>query len=175
MIIARQHRGSTAIELPLMLWFLMVLILFPLLNLGSCCVRSYYFFQATHNAALQAAKARSFQVSGTPLDPSSMVVATNVANGIAGQWPGVNITTVTTFIVQTDINNGTETTFTARLAVPANTVSNLYQIRVRCQGSVEPLIPFNLGFFGAIPGLTGNIPLDMNDQNAVENTQGLTR
>jgi hypothetical protein len=170
----KRNRGSVTVELPFVLWFLFVLILFPMLNLGTICLRSYFLFQSCHNAALTAAKAKSFETtSGTDL--SAKDAATQVANGIASKWQGVRINSISTQIVQTKISDHTETVFSAKMPTPPDVNANTYQIRVTVTGETDPLLTFNLAFFGAIPGLTGPMVMTMNDQNFVENTQGLTR
>lgn len=171
----RNAAGSAAtVELPFVLFFLFVLILFPIINFSALCVRSYYLYQACHNAALVASKAKSFETSsGT--DKSSKDSATIAVNAIVADHPGVAVSSVQTRIVITDLNTHAETTRTTKLTTPANTGINAYQIRVTVTGTCEPLVVFNLPIFGSVPGLTGPMTYTMTDQNFAENTQGLSR
>ncbi|MBY0546862.1 MAG: hypothetical protein K2W95_06195 [Candidatus Obscuribacterales bacterium] len=171
----RKARGSAAtVELPFVLFFLFVVILFPIIDLSTICVRSYYLYQACHNACLVASKAKSFQLtSGT--DISSRDVAPITVANIIAMHPGIAVSSVTTRIVITDLNTHAESSQTTKLTTPANTGLNAYQIRVTVTGSCDPLIRFNLPFLGNIPGLTAPMQYTMTDQNFVENAQGLSR
>ena len=166
--------GTAMAEFPVMLWFLLVIILFPMINLSTVCLRSYFLYQACHNAAVAASKATSFETSFAP-NVSSKDSANQIATEIAAKWSGVHLTSVTTQLVTTDINTLVETVSNTRLALPPNVAANNYHVRVTVTGTVDPLLIFNLGILGGIPGLTSPIALTMNDQNFVENTQGLVR
>lgn len=172
---SRRSSGNAAVELPFVLWFLFVLILFPMINLSTVCLRSYFLYQACHNAALTAAKAKSYQTTvGT--DISAVDAANATVTRILSEHPGISVSSIVTQIVTTPLATPTsESAQTGRLTTPANTTLNAYQIRVTVVGACDPLIPFNLGFLGSIPGLTGPMSFTVRDQNFVENTQGLTR
>ncbi len=171
---SRNIAGSVLIELPIVLYVFLILLLFPLLNLGSVCLRSYLLFQACHNAALTAAKSRTFATS-YGADLSAIETGKTTSANIAAMYSGVQISNVSIQIVSIDINSKVETIFSTKLAAPADISSNLYQIRVTLKGRVDPLIPFNLGVFGNVAGLTGPIDITMNDQNFVEYPQGLNQ
>lgn len=171
----RNAIGSAAtVELPFVLFFLFVLMLFPIIDFSTVCVRAYYLYQACHNAALVASKAKSFDLT-TGTDKSSKDVAPIVVNNIVAQHPGVAVSATTVRIVITDLNTRAETVRSTKLTTPADTTLNAYQIRVTVTGTCEPLITFNLPLLGAIPGLTAPVQYTMTDQNFVENTQGLSR
>jgi hypothetical protein len=169
-----RNKGSATVELPLVLWFLFIVILFPMLNLGTICLRSYFLFQSCHNGALTAAKAKSFETSvGSDLSSKDSAKAT--VESIAKTWHGVRVNNILTQIIQTKISDHQETVYSGKLTTPPDLSANTYQIRVTVTGETDPFVLFNLGFLGGIPGLTGPMVITMNDQNFVENTQGLTR
>lgn len=170
----RSKRGSTAAEFPLIMWALFVLVLYPILDLTSCSIRSYAVYSATHNAALMAAKATTFRTSFPP-NESSIDAANTVVNRIASTWTGVRVATIRTFLVTTNVTSKAETITSSPLLIPPNTAQNVYHIRVVVTADIDPLLTFNLPLFGTVPGLTGPFRVTMQDQNFVENTQGLTQ
>lgn len=169
----RAQRANTIAEAPVVLWFLLVLVLVPLLNLGTAFVRAYFLYDAAHIAAQTAAKARSFEVSGD--SPSAIAVADSTARDVAGRFHGVTVSNVRTSLVVTNSDTRTQQVFTSRLTSPPNSSQFTYQVRVTVTGSTEPLFLFNLGYFLDIPGLTAPMAFAVTDQAFVENTQGLMR
>lgn len=158
----------------MILWVIFVLLLFPILNLSTCWVRSYFLYQACHGACLEASKARSFEVSsGTDL--SAKATADQVARQTANSWSGVRISSVDTQIITTNINTLVQSYASGRLTTAPDTERNNFQVMVRVRGEVDPLIPFGLNLFGGVPGVTGPMPVSIVDRAYFENIQGLTR
>ncbi len=167
--------GSAAsVELPFVLFFLFVLMLFPIINLSTVGLRAYFLYQACHNACLVASKAKAFELT-TGTDKSAKDAAIAAVNNIVAEHPGVAVQSVATRIVITDLDSHAETTRLVKLTVPANTSQFAYQIRVTVTGTCEPLITFNLPFPGNVPGFTAPMQYTITDQNFAENTQGLSR
>lgn len=166
-------KGSSIAEAPAVLWFLIVVILLPLLNLATACVRAYFLYDACHKAALSSAKARSFEVSGS--SPSAVVTADRTARDIAGRFQGVRVTQVRTVILAIDTTTRAKQVFASHLTTPPNTSQFAYEVQVTVQGQVDPIFLFDLGYFIDVPGVTAPIPLTITDQALIENTQGLTR
>lgn len=169
----RQSLGATHLsEGPLFIWIVFFFLFLPLLDFGAVCLRSSFLYMAVHNAARNAAKSRSFlnDLSG---NPSATNIANSTVNNVIGMWNGVNVSSILTQIVVTDVNTDTVSLKDNPLATPADDSNNTYQIQVTVTGTVDPLVTFNMPWFGALPGLTRSVPITMSDRQYVENPQGL--
>ena len=168
----RQPRGSHLPEGPLFIWIVLFFLFLPLLDFGAVFLRSTFLYMAVHNAARNAARSRSFlnDVSG---QPSATNIANSTVSNVKKMWNGVNVSSVLTQIVITDVNTDVVSTQDNPLATPADDANNTYQIQVTVTGTVDPLVTFNMPWFGALPGLTKSVPVTMIDRQYVENPQGL--
>lgn len=168
----RQPRGSHLPEGPLFIWVVFFFLFLPLLDFGAVFLRSTFLYMAVHNAARNAAKSRSFlnDISG---ESSATNTANATVNNVIRMWTGVNVSSILTQIVVTDVNTDVVSLQDNPLPTPADDSSNTYQIQVTVTGTVDPLVTFNLPWFGALPGLTRSVPVTMSDRQYVENPQGL--
>jgi hypothetical protein len=166
--------GSTIAEVPAVLFILFVLFMVPFIDLATVGLRSTFLFAATHFATIEAARAKTFQTSVTPQQPSAMTLASQQANLTAASFTGVQVSKITTSILITDVNTLQQTRVSTPLAQAPDSTSNTYQIEVKINGVVKPLLEYNCGLFGNIPGFTAPVPLTFVDRQFCENPQGLT-
>lgn len=174
---SRRERGSSIAELPVAIFVLLIVLLFPLLDLGTMALRSATIFEAARNAAHHAGRAKSFLQDGGDGELS----ATNAAvkwstmtcqSSLAG-------TTVKRSDVQASIiGTPFDTKKTpVRSSNPLTTVepeTYLYQIEVSITGSVEPLVLLNKELLGSIPGLTAPLKISATFREYCEHPYGLT-
>jgi hypothetical protein len=168
----RRPKGHFLADAPIAIWIVIILLFVPLLDFSAVLLRSSLLYVAVHNAARNAAKARTFLA---PLagQPSATQLATTTVDNVAALWSGVTINSVLAEIVITDISTDVVSRQSSPLTTPANDATNTYQLEVTVTGTVFPLVTFNIGLFGAVPGLTQPIVVTMSDRQYVENPQGL--
>ncbi len=168
----RSNRGSTAAELPLMLWVVFMVLFFPLLDLAAVCLRSTFLYLAAHSATFEAARAKTFSV---PVNgsPSAVQLASAQAQAVASSFSGITVNKVTVNIISTDVNTLSVARQSTPLTTPADSTLNTYQIEVAVQGSLSPFFNYGSRFFGDIPGLTAPIKTTFVDRQFCENPQGL--
>ncbi|MBI1272005.1 hypothetical protein GC174_16380 [bacterium] len=165
-------RGSAMVEAPVVLWVLLVVLAFPLLNLTTVALRSYFVNSAVEAAALEASRARTFSqaVDG---EKTAVDSAAQVVERYRSSFSNVFIDSVDTRIVAIDIASGVESVFSSKLASKADSSKNLYQIEVEVRARVSPLLSYNLAILGDIPGLTGPMGLKLKSRQFVEFPEGL--
>lgn len=169
----RRQRGSFIAEVPIVLWFLIFLLFFPMLDLMAVTIRTTFLFMAAHNAVTAASRARSFSASINGY-PTAATLADSVAHQTIDKFGGVQIASMQTAILVTNTATKAVARFTSPLTTPADSIANTYHIEVTLNGVIQPLIPYNVGVFGSIPGLTTPINLTVKDQRYAENAQGLS-
>jgi Flp pilus assembly protein TadG len=173
-MVRRSNRGNFIVETPIALFVFLFLFVFPFVDLAAITLRTTFLYAAAHNAAWEAARAHTYQSS---LDgfPSSVQLASSVAQKTAAPFGGIKINSVRTNIVTTDIKTLSQSRQSAPLAVPADSSLNSYQVEVSVNGAVNPLIIYNGGGFTNIPGLTQPMILTFTDRQYCENPQGLNK
>jgi len=169
---SRTFKGSFMAEVPVVLWFMIFMMFFPLLDLMAVTIRTTFLFVAAHSAAIAASRARSFSTSINGY-PTASTLAEDAAQKVVDSFGGIAIDNVETAIVVTNVASKAVTRSTSPLTTPPDSISNTYQIEVTLNGVINPLIPYNSGF-GNIPGLTQPIHLTVTDRRYAENTQGLS-
>jgi hypothetical protein len=171
---SRSKRGSFIVEGPIALFLFLFFFVFPFMDLATITLRTTFLYAAVHNAAWEAARARSYQKS-LPGFPSAIELANTVSQKVVSSFSGIKINSVKTTIITTNIQTLKETRQSAPLATPADSSLNSYQVEVALTGSVDPLIIYNGGELGKIPGLTQPMVLTFTDRQYCENPQGLNK
>lgn len=173
---SRRHgSGAFVAELPLVLWVLFLLLTVPLLNLATVGLRYGFFMNAAREAVHEASRAKSFQVDISPVEKSAVHRAQDEAITATGMFSEIRLDSVTTNIVITDLTTKAVTRRNLPLSQPANTSLYLYQIESVLGGRVSPLITFNSGVLGHIPGFTEDVPVSVVAREFCEYPEGLTR
>ena len=156
------------------MWVVFFFLFLPLLDFGTLFLRSTFLYMAVHNAARNAAKSRSF-LNDVPGQSSATNTANSTVNNVISMWNGVTVNSILTRIVITDVNTDAVSFAENPLLTPADDSNNTYQIQVTVTGKVDPLVTFNMPWFGSsgLPGLTKSMSVTMSDRQYVENPQGL--
>ncbi|MBX9569154.1 MAG: hypothetical protein K2X77_09685 [Candidatus Obscuribacterales bacterium] len=170
----RADRGNSIVELPFVIWTVLLILFYPMVNYATVAIRSGFVFNAAQTAALTASKARSYSTS-TTADPSAQELATSTAHAALDSCSGIRINSVETEIVITKISDKTKSTTKTKLTSPPNLAENTYQLQVTVDTSVDPLIKIDSDTFGDIPGISSAYNLKVTQRHYVENSQGLMR
>lgn len=170
----RLRKGTTVVELPLVLWVVFILIALPLIVLATTSIRYSFLLNAAREAVHAAAQCKSFQQDYSP-DLSATTMAQNSAQKAVAAFNGITLDSVTTSIIISPVDGSPITTQNSKLATAADPEKNVYQIEVAIAGKANPLIPLPGDTFAVIPGLTGPIALTTAAREAFENTQGLNK
>jgi hypothetical protein len=173
----RTARGSALIETPLAISLFLLVILFPLIDLGTLFFGASSVHTAASVAVVEASRALQFandsQVNGKPA-LSAVHRAQQKATELATGNVSISADDVTVQVIQIPIDGGTPSTITPGPAFNPDTGSNLYQLQVSVIGRVRPLVMLSEKIFGQVPGLT--VPLDVRAASTAryENPSGLS-
>jgi hypothetical protein len=161
--------------MPVALWII-VMMCFSLLILATETVRFGFFWNASREAAQQAAKCQTFQTDSV-VGPSSVTAANTTANKATNAFTGLTLLSVNVYILQTNVLSGVTIKNPAnlKLGAAADTNNNIYDLQVELTGQIEPLVPVGSGMFGNVPGLTGPYPVVVRAQYSSEVPQGLNQ
>lgn len=167
---ARNERGSIA-EIPVVLWVMICLLVFPLLDMCAVGLRTAEVGMAAQRACMMAARANSFETAINGGVPAVDVAKGEVAN-LAKSYGGVRITNVSTMILATKADTKVVQTYTGPLPKPANTADYIYQIRVAVSAEVDPLV--QIPYLPLkVSGLNEPMKINCMDQQYAECPQGL--
>jgi hypothetical protein len=170
-------------DAPWALWILFVVLMIPLLDLGSISLRMFYLKTAANQAVHAAVRCQTFQspfVVGSTTYPSAKTTATTVATTTANSFSGVHLGTVKVEIIHTAIPGSgagaapapTENPLPKANGTPDPT-QFVVSLRVTLTGTVDPFISFNLPFLSNIPGLSGPMTFTVSSEEKFENLTGL--
>lgn len=171
----RTTRGAFIAELPVALWMLILGFTFPLVDLSIATMRTTLVLGACRDGVHEAARSKTFQTSISASELSSQQSALNTVNQVASRFHGIRITSVNTFIIRTDINTQVSTRYASALTQPADSSAYVYNIETVVVGQADPLVTFNIPFFGNIPGLTGPMTVSAAAREFAEYPQGLNQ
>lgn len=187
----RKKKGAMAAEYVATMYVLFLFIFFPVLNLGTVCLRSFFLWFACNQAVVLAAKAKTFNTlirvpdtaTGTPY-PGAYATAQQRAAQIRDMFPGINFAMSAinpeVDIVVTPIPNVTPSPGPGFKVIGPATLQSVshvtdvdsfvYSMRVTIRGSVDPLIP--VPWF-SIQGLSAPMNMNVTCQAQFENPPGL--
>ena len=153
----RNTKGSSLVELPGVLFVILIMLTFPLINLAAVGLRATFLFSAIRLAAHEAACASSFQAGNS----SAIRAAQAILNSEQKSWNGIKTSALNVEILQTTVNSPFITKASNVPLDPSkiDTSKFLYQIQVSVKGNVSPLVDIGHGFFPSIPGL--NSPMNL--------------
>lgn len=165
----RSRRGSTMADTPITLWLLFLGLTFPLMDLASVTMRYTFLLAAARDGAFAGSREQSFTLADAAMKAK--------INQTAASFTGITINNIATNIVITNIGTKAVTRQSVKLAAPANTSTNLYQIEAQVQGTIEPFI--NMGGLNSIvpnvPGVTAPVTTSVTCREYFENPQGLNQ
>ncbi len=168
----RKPLAMSLIELPVMIWLVLVVLLLPMLALATMTLKSALMNSAVQDGVQVASKGKTFE-SSQPGKPSVKQLADESVRNSASKFSGLGISSIVTSIVITPVDGGPLVRSTSKLAQPADTSKFLYQIETVVNGKISPLFPTNPGQFGAIPGLTQPVNVSYVGREMAEFPQGL--
>jgi hypothetical protein len=155
------------VEAPIVLWVVLIVFTFPLINFATVALRSYFVYTVIQAGALQASRAHTYK---QPADGETS--ALDVLNSYLPQhlasFSQIKLTSVEPEISITNIASGNQSSVKGPLPSPGDTSVNLYEIRVTSSAIVEPLISAGASGFGAIPGLSAPMTIRVSVKNYVE-------
>jgi len=161
----RAAKGVSLIELPMMLWLLLVVLLMPMLGLATLTVQD-----GVHIAS----KARTY-LAGTADKPPAVQIADTTIKASSLKWAGLAVSNVQTNIIITPVAGGASTRQSGKLAAPADTSRFIYQIETVATGQIEPIFRLNPGVVGVIPGVSAPALVSYSAREMAENPQGLDK
>ncbi len=164
-------KGSMIAELPLVLWVLLIVIVFPLIDLGTAFLRVTFLYAGVHLGSIAAARANTFLV---PLDgkPSAINEANSKLTQVKSAFSGLDVQDVKTEILITNNDTQAVSFSSVPLTKQADVGINSYQIQVSAVCSADPLITIPLPL--AVAGLNAPLVFNMNARQYCENPQGLS-
>lgn len=170
----RSRKGTTLAELPIVLWVIFVFLLMPMLSMATMTLRSALLNSVVQNAGTAAAKAKTFEV-GTSSKPSAQSIArTAMADGLR-MIPGLRLIGVEAQIITTPLPSGSPARSTTKLALPADTSANVYQVETKATCQIDPLVKISPAICGNIPGVSAPLTVSYAARAMAENPQGLNK
>lgn len=167
----RSGRASMLAELPMILWAVLMVVAFPLIDLATVFLRITFSYAGIHYASISAARANTFS---NPVDgkPSAQAEALSKIKQVENSFSGLSISNIKTAILITKNDTLALSSQLVPLAIPADQSVNSYQIEVSADCSAQPLIPIPIPV--KIEGLNAPITLHLSAKQYCENPQGLT-
>ena len=166
----RSQSGSLLAELPLVIWLIFFVFLFPLINLTTLGLRLCFLYAAAHNACISSARAQTYSApQGTR--PSAVQLAQTGANLVLNSFSGIHQTSLTTKIITTDVNTQAQTIVSGPLTNAPDTSNYTYQIQITFTGTADPFIPINLPT--KIAGVNQPLTVTFSDAQFYENPAAL--
>lgn len=171
----RAQKGTAIAESPIVLLTVLIFLAFPMINLGAIGYRSYFLIASCREAAHKAAKSLTFRQKA-PIQVANNVPAETVAADTITRYlsifNGVQIKSVRTGIVT--INNKTGEKTGPVYNPVKTTYGNIYYLDVELVAEAVPMITYNGGLLGAIPGITAPVRIQTHAREVFENPKGLT-
>jgi hypothetical protein len=150
---------------------LLVLFLFPMLDLAVCGLRTTTVEAIARDAARVAGRAASFS--------SAKALAVNQAKlteskSLAGT--AIDTGNIVVTVISTPVVGGKSTRTSSPLPSSGiDATANVYQIEVDIPASVQPLVTLSSNVFGSIPGLTVPMTVHAVGREFVEHPLGLSQ
>ncbi|MBX9685186.1 MAG: hypothetical protein K2X27_00715 [Candidatus Obscuribacterales bacterium] len=170
----RAKKGAKLVELPVIIWVVFIVFLFPLIDFCSLGIGAIFLFNACSQACLAASKARAYESSSTGY-PSAQATALASAQAACAAWRGINLNSARTKIITTRISDQRQSSQLGKLSSPPDTTSNTYQIELTVNADIDPLIKLEFPLLGQIQGISAPLNLSVTQRNYFENSQGLSR
>jgi hypothetical protein len=153
------------------LLILLVLFLFPMLDLAVCGLRSTIVDGVARDAARVAGRAASFSSAKTLAVNQAKVSESKSLAGTAVDTGNIVVT-----VISTPVAGGKATRTTSPLpSAGIDSAVNVYQIEVDVPATVQPLVTLSSKVFGSIPGLTVPMKIHAVSREFVEHPLGLSQ
>lgn len=165
----RRLTGYSMAEMPVALWIIFVMFLFPLLIMVSLGYRAFILYYGVNSATQRAAKSPTFSDAQTN-SAATLTACIKDFSGISAKPPVESI--------QIKPLSGAAASFSkTKLASGSiDTSKNLYFVVTEVDADLDPLVQFNGGWMGLnVPGLTQPYSLHYRMEAYCENPNGLTK
>jgi len=173
---ARRSRGNQLVEFGPTVWIIFILLLFPLIALGTLGLRYAFLAYAARLAASAGAESSTFlSDSNPPSNLSAVNNATKAANLAVSKFSGITLTSVTCYIVVTPLAGGPAVSQTSPLKQAADVNNNAYNFAVALQAQLAPIVPGTEQWSVPIPGVNSPLSTSARAECFFESTQGLTQ
>lgn len=178
----RSKTGSYLVEAPGIMLILFVFLTFPLMDMAAVGLRSYFLITSAREAAHHASKSLTYSTAA-PLPAGTlannvpaMTVASDTVRNYLRPFSGVEASNIKVGILIVDNATGSRSGpfFEPLSQDQINLAKNQYYLDVQVQGNVKPLISYEGGLLGSIPGLTAPYNLFAHGEDVFENPKGLT-
>lgn len=170
-ICRNRQRGSVA-EVPLVIFTLFLVFVFPMINLGTTALRYVLFLNACKQGAFAAASAYTFGV-GSAGKPAAVDCGPQKLRTAAARFSGIEVGNIDVSIVAVDLATGAITKYPGKLSEPADTGKKLYFIELTAVADIYPITEVNLPCFMNVPGLSKRWTSKISVREFVESPQGL--
>jgi hypothetical protein len=163
--------GSATVELPICLLILLLLFLFPMLDLAVCGLRSTTVDSVARDAARVAGRAASFTSAKTLAVNQAKLTESKSMAGTAIDTAHIVVT-----VIATPVAGGAATRSTSPIASAGiDATAYVYQIEVDVPATVQPLVTLSAKVFGSVPGLTVPMKIHAVSREFVEHPLGLSQ
>lgn len=168
-----RKRANALAELPGVLWILLLVFTFPMLDLATITMRYGILVTASHDAVIQGARSKTFSQNPSSSELSAVNAADQNVRNFLRNFNGITIQQISTNILITNLTTNQISRQSTVLRSPADTSSNLYQIETTVTSDVYPILTLSNPTL-RIPGLTAPMRLVTSSRTYCENPQGLT-
>jgi hypothetical protein len=148
----RSPYGTSALELPLAMFALLIIFVFPMINYGTIFLRFALLESMAREGAHAAATAHSFS-TGSAGRPSSLEATPATVGSYASRFTGIDIVSTKVSIISISRQTGAVAITTQKLATPANTANYLYFTECAVTADLHPLVEYALPPLSNVPGL----------------------
>ncbi len=164
-----RKNGYSIAELPVALWVIFIMFLFPLAIMASLGYRAVILYYGVNSATQKAAKSPSFTDAQTN--------AAAVLTACTKDFPNIKASAPVESIQIKPLSGAAPTFSATKLAAGSvDTSKNIYFVVTQVDADLDPLVQFNGGWMGLnIPGLTGPYHLQYRMEAYCENPNGLTK
>jgi hypothetical protein len=146
-----------------------------MVDLATVLLRYTFLVSAARDGVHAAARCKTFLTNASASENSAVHAAPLAVQATASSFSEVQVNTVNTHILVTNITSHQVADYAIPLKQPADTGANIYELETILQGQVNPLINMDTGYFPGIPGLTAPIPVTVAAREYCENPQGLNQ
>jgi hypothetical protein len=166
----KRVEGSVIAEGPVVIYTIFLVLAFPMINLVTVGLRSYFLYSTTENAVLMASRATTYT---TPVDgepTATSIIDSKLPQDIAA-FSEIELIETNPHILVTDIETGDLTIVSGPLSQSGDSSRKVYELEVRAKAQIRPFISMSLGSWGAIPGLTAPMVVEFNIRHFVESPE----
>lgn len=165
----RKSSGQSIAELPVAIFFFILVLLLPMADLATFALRATNVFAAARNAAHLAGRSNSFR--DAVANARARVLQ---SNGMSLAGVEIKDSDVHVYIVGSPLKAGKDPIRQEKALLEADPKSYLYQMEVVVSAKVQPLFTLSPELFGKIPGLTDAFTIQTSNREYCERPRNFT-